>query len=124
MPADLLVQISEADDEEVKQRLQHEVVVLNMGVARAIAARYRSRVLGQEDLVQVAYVGLVKAVHGIDPAYQTEFIGYAVPTVAGEVKRYFRDFGWAVRSMSSSRTCIVRRGRARWRRTWRSTWTT
>ena len=85
------------DDENEKKALRAEVVVLNMGVARAIAHRYRQRGLAEDDLVQAAYVGLVKAVNGFDPKHERDFLSYAVPTVTGEVKRYFRDFGWAVR---------------------------
>ena len=55
------------DDENEKKALRAEVVVLNMGVARAIAHRYRQRGLAEDDLVQAAYVGLVKAVNGFDP---------------------------------------------------------
>jgi RNA polymerase sigma-B factor len=95
--ARLLAQISETTDEMEIKRLRDEVVVLNMGVARAIAVRYRDRGINKDDLMQVAYVGLVKAVQGFDPSYERDFLSYAVPTVAGEVKRYFRDFGWTVR---------------------------
>ena len=45
----------------------------------------------------MAYVGLVKAVNGFDPSHERDFLSYAVPTVTGEVKRHFRDFGWTVR---------------------------
>ena len=95
--ARLLAEVSETSDELERKRLRDEVVVLNMGVARAIAARYRDRGIGKEDLMQAAYVGLVKAVQGFDPSYERDFLSYAVPTVTGEVKRYFRDFGWTVR---------------------------
>lgn len=95
--ARLLVQISETTDELEHKRLRDEVVVLNMGVARAIAARYRDRGIGKDDLMQAAYVGLVKAVQGFDPSFERDFLSYAVPTVTGEVKRYFRDYGWTVR---------------------------
>lgn len=95
--ARLLTAVAETDDELEKQRLREEVVVLNMGVARAIASRYRDRGISRDDLVQAAYVGLVKAVQGFDPAFERDFLSYAVPTVTGEVKRYFRDFGWTVR---------------------------
>jgi len=93
----LLEQISETADDLERKRLRDEVVVLNMGVARAIAARYRDRGLARDDLSQAAYVGLVKAVHGFKPSFERDFLSYAVPTVAGEVKRFFRDFGWTVR---------------------------
>ena len=95
--ARLLADLHATDDEHEKQALRAEVVVLNMGVARAIAHRYRQRGLAEDDLVQAAYVGLVKAVNGFDPSHERDFLSYAVPTVTGEVKRYFRDFGWAVR---------------------------
>jgi RNA polymerase sigma-B factor len=95
--ARLLAEIHASDDEAERASLRAEVVVLNMGVARAIAHRYRQRGLAEDDLVQAAYVGLVKAVNGFDPSHERDFLSYAVPTVTGEVKRYFRDFGWAVR---------------------------
>ena len=95
--ARLLAELHATDDEHEKQALRAEVVVLNMGVARAIAHRYRQRGLAEDDLVQAAYVGLVKAANGFDPSHERDFLSYAVPTVTGEVKRYFRDFGWAVR---------------------------
>ena len=69
----------------------------NMGVARALASRYRRRGIADDDLEQVAYLGLVKAVHGFDLSYERDFLAYAVPTIRGEIKRWFRDHGWAVR---------------------------
>jgi len=95
--ARLLAELHATTDEHAKKALRAEVVVLNMGVARAIAHRYRQRGLAEDDLVQVAYVGLVKAVNGFDPSHERDFLSYAVPTVTGEVKRHFRDFGWTVR---------------------------
>jgi RNA polymerase sigma-B factor len=95
--ARLLAAIHATDDEHEQEILRAEVVVPNMGVARAIAHRYRRRGLAEDDLEQAAYVGLVKAVNGFDPAHERDFLSYAVPTVAGEVKRFFRDFGWSVR---------------------------
>ncbi|MGH3369528.1 MAG: sigma-70 family RNA polymerase sigma factor, partial [Nocardioidaceae bacterium] len=95
--ARLLGQIAETTDELERNRLRDEIIVLNMGVARAIASRYRDRGIARDDLMQAAYVGLVKATQGFDPAYERDFLSYAVPTITGEVKRYFRDFGWTVR---------------------------
>lgn len=95
--ARLLAQIAETTDELEQKRLRDEVVVINMGVARAITSRYRDRGIAHEDLLQAAYVGLVKAVQGFDAAFDRDFLSYAVPTVTGEVRRYFRDFGWTVR---------------------------
>jgi RNA polymerase sigma-B factor len=88
--------VSTADALE-RRRLLDEVVVINMGVAKAIAARYRGRGLDQDDLEQVAFLALTKAARGYDPAYDHDFLSYAVPTIRGEVKKHFRDHGWTVR---------------------------
>jgi len=93
----LLLELSESLDPDVRRLLRDEVVMINMAVARAIAQRYSKRGLHLDDLVQVAYLGLVKAVNGFDPCHDRDFLSYAVPTVSGEVKRFFRDFGWTVR---------------------------
>jgi RNA polymerase sigma-B factor len=95
--ARLLAQAATTTDDVERKRLRDEVVVLNMAVARAVASRYRDRGINREDLMQTAYVGLVKAVHGFDPSFDRDFLSYAVPTVAGHVKRYFRDYGWMIR---------------------------
>jgi RNA polymerase sigma-B factor len=96
--AELLARAGETDDETERNRLLDEVVVLNMGVAEAVAARYRSRGIPQDDLQQVAYLALTKAVRRYDPASAgSDFLSYAVPTMRGEVRRYFRDQGWVVR---------------------------
>ena len=97
LTARLLDEIAQTEDPETRALLREEVVVLNMGVARSIAHRYNRRGLNLDDLVQVAYVGLVKAVNGFDPQHERDFLSYAVPTVSGEVKRFFRDYGWTVR---------------------------
>jgi RNA polymerase sigma-B factor len=80
-----------------RERLQTEAVLLNMDMARSIAARYWGRGEPAEDLTQVAYVGLMKAIHGFDPEHSDDFASYAVPTIAGEVKRHFRDKSWTVK---------------------------
>jgi RNA polymerase sigma-B factor len=107
--AQLLVRAAATTDELEQRRLRDEAVALNLGVARAVASRYRNRGLAYEDLVQVACVGLVKAVRGFDPSREHDFLAYAVPTVAGEVKRHFRDHGWTVRpprSMQELRAAV------------------
>ena len=80
-----------------RRDLLAEAIELNMPIARSIALRYAGRGLATEDLVQVAYEGLVKAARGFDPTRHNNFLSYAVPTIRGEVKRYFRDRGWVVR---------------------------
>lgn len=76
---------------------ENEVVRVNMVVAKDVARRYHGRGIAAEDIDQVAYLGLVKAVRGFDPAVGDDFLSYAVPTLRGEIRRYFRDAGWTVR---------------------------
>ncbi len=66
-------------------------------LARSLAARYRSRSEPFEDLLQVAHLGMIKAIQGFDPDNGTRFSSYAVPTILGELRRHFRDRVWSVR---------------------------
>jgi RNA polymerase sigma-B factor len=93
---ELLIRAVDADETE-RERLHEEVVLLNVEVAESIVMRYRNRGVPVEDLVQVACLGLVKAVHGFDATKSDNFLSYAVPTILGEVKRFFRDNAWVVR---------------------------
>jgi RNA polymerase sigma-B factor len=77
--------------------LLDEVVILNVGVADAVAMRYAARGVASDDLVQVARLALVRAVHGFDPGRDCDFLAYAVPSITGAVKRHFRDVAWTVR---------------------------
>lgn len=83
--------------EEEREAIYDEVVLLNIEVAESIVMRYRNRGVPVDDLVQVACLGLVKAARGFDPTKSDNFLGYAVPTILGEVKRFFRDNAWVVR---------------------------
>ncbi len=95
--AALLADAQACDDAEERARLLDEVIVLNRCVAEAVANRYRGRGVPVEDLHQSAYEGLVKAVHRFDPTVRPDLLTYAVPTIRGEVQRWFRDKGWMVR---------------------------
>jgi RNA polymerase sigma-B factor len=94
--ADLLATAAAAAQDE-RRVLLEEVVLLHCDVAAAIARHYRGRGIAQEDLRQVAYEGLVKAARRFDPSLGYDFMSYAVPTMRGEIRRYFRDQGWTVR---------------------------
>jgi len=94
--ADLLARASRCSRAE-RARLLAEVVELNMVVAEAIASRYRRRGVADDDLRQVAYLALTKAARKFDPEAGHDFLSYAVPTIRGELCRYFRDSGWMVR---------------------------
>jgi RNA polymerase sigma-B factor len=76
---------------------RHALVEANLGLARGLAARYRHRGIPTEDLEQVAYLGLVKAADRFREDEGHEFGAYATPTITGEIRRHFRDHGWAVR---------------------------
>jgi RNA polymerase sigma-B factor len=86
-----------ATEGRVREGYENQVVRLNLPVALEIARRYRGRGIADDDLDQVASLGLVKAVRAFDPSLGEDFLGFAVPTVRGEVRRHFRDAGWAVR---------------------------
>jgi RNA polymerase sigma-B factor len=80
-----------------RERLRERVITLGLPLAEYLARRYRNRGEQLDDLVQVATVGLIKAVDGYDPVRGAAFSSYAVPTIVGELKRHFRDKGWSVR---------------------------
>jgi RNA polymerase sigma-70 factor (sigma-B/F/G subfamily) len=80
-----------------RRKIQEEIVLLNLEVAESIVVRYRNRGVSDDDLVQIACLGLVKAVRGYDFDKSDNFLSYAVPTIRGEVKRFFRDNAWVVR---------------------------
>jgi RNA polymerase sigma-B factor len=82
-----------AGDQQARARL----IERYMGLARSLARRYESSGESMEDLTQVAFLGLVNAVSRFDPDRGLAFSSFAVPTILGEVKRYFRDRTWAVR---------------------------
>ena len=80
-----------------RRRIEEELIRRNMRVAADATRRFRGRGIATEDLEQVAYVGLVKAVQGFDPDRGHDFLSFAIPTIRGEVRRHFRDLGWTVR---------------------------
>jgi RNA polymerase sigma-70 factor (sigma-B/F/G subfamily) len=94
--AELLRRASAVGPDEAEQ-LYEQVVLLNVEIAESIVLRYRNRGVPVEDLVQVACVGLVKAARGFDVEKSSNFLSYAVPTILGEVKRFFRDNAWVVK---------------------------
>lgn len=74
-----------------------ELVVLHLNLVRYLASRFANRGEALEDLIQVGTLGLIKAIDRFDTGRGVEFTTYATPTVIGEIKRYFRDKGWAVK---------------------------
>lgn len=86
----------DADDPR-RESLRDRLVTGHLQVARNIARRFRGRNESEEDLTQVAVVGLLKAIDRFDPAHGSDFMSFAVPTVVGEVRRHFRESAWDVR---------------------------
>ena len=105
-----------ATEGRVREGYENQVVRLNLPVALEIARRYRGRGIADDDLDQVASLGLVKAVRAFDPSLGEDFLGFAVPTVRGEVRRHFRDAGWAVRPPRAVQELQARVARAEARR--------
>lgn len=83
------------------RRVHDQVILLNQSLAKALARQYRGRGIEDDDLEQVAMLGLCKAVYGYRPLEDTSFAAFAVPTITGELKRHFRDYGWLVRPTRS-----------------------
>jgi RNA polymerase sigma-B factor len=79
-----------------RRRIREEIVAGHLPLAEHIAMKYQRRGQSMEDLRQVARVGLVAAMDRFDPARGKDFVSFAVPTIMGEVRRYFRDSTWMV----------------------------
>jgi RNA polymerase sigma-B factor len=77
--------------------LREQLVCRYLPLARYVASRYAKGSEPFDDLLQVASVGLLKAIDRFDPAVGTQFSSFAMPTMSGELLRHFRDRGWAVR---------------------------
>ena len=79
------------------RRAREELVERTLPLARSLARRYANKGEPLDDLEQVAALGLVKAIDRFDLGRDVRFTTFAVPTIAGEIKRHFRDRGWMMR---------------------------
>jgi RNA polymerase sigma-B factor len=77
--------------------VRNTLVELNMALVKFAAARFRTRSEPMADIVQVGTIGLIKAINRFEPGRGLEFPTFALPTITGEIKRFFRDTSWAVR---------------------------
>ncbi|HVF06063.1 MAG TPA: RNA polymerase sigma factor SigF [Frankiaceae bacterium] len=90
---ELFAQLGEGADPAVRD----ELVRMHLPLVEYLARRFRNRGEPLEDLVQVATIGLIKSIDRFDLERGVEFSTYATPTIVGEIKRHFRDKGWAIR---------------------------
>ncbi|MGA3038551.1 MAG: SigB/SigF/SigG family RNA polymerase sigma factor [Vulcanimicrobiaceae bacterium] len=79
------------------EQLRADLVVAHLNLVRYLAVKFANRGEALDDLIQVGTVGLLKAIDRFDLERGVEFTTYATPTIVGEIKRYFRDKGWAVK---------------------------
>ncbi|MFG3347891.1 RNA polymerase sigma factor SigF [Streptomyces sp. NPDC048018] len=84
-------------DSPERTYVRDTLIQLNLPLVRYAAARFRSRNEPMEDIVQVGTIGLIKAIDRFDCERGVEFPTFAMPTVVGEIKRFFRDTSWSVR---------------------------
>ncbi|MGH9095440.1 MAG: SigB/SigF/SigG family RNA polymerase sigma factor [Acidimicrobiales bacterium] len=91
--------------------LRDELVAAHLGLAEYLARRFANRGEPLDDLVQVASLGLLKAVGRYDPTRGVEFSTYATHTIVGELKRHFRDRGWAIRAPRRMQELYLRLGK-------------
>jgi RNA polymerase sporulation-specific sigma factor len=89
-------------DKEARDTLFEE----NTGLIYSVARRFLGRGVEMEDLFQIGSIGLLKAVDKFDPAFEVQFSTYAVPLIAGEIKRYLRDDGILKVSRSLKENCV------------------
>lgn len=97
-----LLALAKEGDESAKELL----VKRNIALVKSIIKKYLNRGVDYDDLFQIGCLGLVKAIKNYDPAYQVRFSTYAVPMIAGEVKRYLRDDGMVKVSRSLKELAI------------------
>src|SRR3989337_2348686 len=76
---------------------REELITRYLPLVKSLARRFAARGQSVEDLIQVGSIGLIKAVDRFDLSRGVELSTYATPTILGEIKRYFRDKGWAVK---------------------------
>ena len=80
-----------------RARIRATLVELHLPLVEYLARRFRNRGEWLDDLTQVATIGLIKSIDRFDLERGVEFSTYGTPTIIGEIKRHFRDKGWAVR---------------------------
>lgn len=86
-----------AVDEATRRAIRDELIQDHIALAAHLSRRFNHRGISEDDLMQVASIGLIHAIERFDPSRGVEFSTFAAPTILGELKRHFRDRGWAIR---------------------------
>ena len=108
--ADALLEAARGGDNDACERMMEE----NAGLIWSVVRRYYGRGADPEDLYQLGCLGFLKAVRGFDPAFGCQFSTYAVPKIAGEIRRYLRDDGAVKVSRGvKERAAAIRQARVR-----------
>jgi RNA polymerase sigma-B factor len=95
---ELFGELQAADETDIRRRqVRDQLVEMHLPLVEYLARRFRNRGEPLDDLVQVATIGLIKSIDRFDLERGVEFSTYATPTIVGEIKRHFRDKGWAIR---------------------------
>lgn len=79
------------------ENAREQLIMSYLNLVRFLASKFKNRGEPLDDLIQVGNIGLIKAIDRFDPDRGLEFTTFATPTILGEIKRHFRDKGWAVR---------------------------
>lgn len=110
---ELFEEMAATQDERRRRQLRDRLVELNLPLVRHLARRFSHTAEPLDDVIQVGTLGLIKAVDRFDPSRKLEFSTFAVPTVLGEIRRYFRDATWAVHVPRGARELYSAIGTAR-----------
>jgi len=110
---ELFEELAATTDARRRRQLRDRLVELNLPLVRHLARRFSHTAEPLDDVIQVGTLGLIKAVDRFDPERKLEFSTFAVPTVLGEIRRYFRDATWAVHVPRGARELYSSIGTAR-----------
>ncbi|HEY9367665.1 SigB/SigF/SigG family RNA polymerase sigma factor [Streptomyces sp.] len=93
----LFVRLGELEEGAAEHAyVRNTLVELNLSLVKFAARRFRNRAEPTEDIIQVGTIGLIKAINRFEPGRGIEFSAFALPTIVGEMKRFFRDTSWSV----------------------------
>ena len=91
---DLFIELRATNDPDRQEQIRSQLILMHSNLVRYLARKFANRGEPLEDLIQVGTIGLINAVDRFEPDRHIKFSTYAVPTIIGEIRRYFRDKGW------------------------------